>query len=99
MFEKIKILDRKREGVKELALEGVFMCVGSTPNASFAKEVIKLDRNGYIITNVALGTSVPGIFAAGDVRHNLLEQIVAAMGEGAQATVSAEEYIGSLVQV
>lgn len=93
MVEKVKILDKKKDEEKELPIDGVFMYVGNVPNTEFAKEILKLDENRYIITDETLQTSVPGIFAAGDVRLNLLKQVVVAMGEGALAAVSAEKYI------
>ena len=96
MVQKVVVLDKKAQKEREVSINGVFMYVGNVPNTAFAEGILQLDENGYILTDETLQTSVPGIFAAGDVRHNLLKQIVVAMGEGALASVSAEKYIESL---
>lgn len=95
MVNKVVILDKKSQEEKEIPVDGVFMYAGNIPNTEFAQGILQLDENGYILTDETLHTSVPGIFAAGDVRHNLLKQVVVAMGEGALAAVSAEKYIES----
>lgn len=96
MVQKVVVLDKKAQKEREVSIDGVFMYVGNIPNTAFAEGILQLDENGYILTDETLQTSVPGIFAAGDVRSNLLKQIVVAMGEGALASVSAEKYIESL---
>lgn len=95
MVERVVVFDKKTRQEEEVPVDGVFMYVGNIPNTSFAEGILRLDENGYILTDEALQSSVPGIFAAGDVRHNLLKQVVVAMGEGALASVSAEKYIES----
>jgi thioredoxin reductase (NADPH) len=95
MVERVVVFDKKTRQEKEVPVDGVFMYVGNIPNTSFAEGILRLDENGYILTDEALQSSIPGIFAAGDVRHNLLKQVVVAMGEGALASVSAEKYIES----
>jgi thioredoxin reductase (NADPH) len=57
---------------------------------------VNLDENGFIITDDNMQTSVPGVFAAGDIRSKLFRQISTAVGEGAVASYSAEKYIESL---
>ncbi len=73
--------------------DGVFIYVGFSPNTEFLKGVVELDAAGYAITDNTLRTSVPGIFAAGDVRVKVLRQIVTAAADGAVAAVSAERYL------
>lgn len=75
---------------------GVFVAVGSVPNTEYLRGVLPLDEHGYIITNELMETKVPGVFAAGDIRHNSVKQAVVAAGEGAVAAMSAEKFIGSL---
>jgi len=79
--------------VSTLDVEGVFIYVGYSPNTKFLKGLLKLDKDNYIITDEEMATSVPGIFAAGDVRAKSLKQITTAVGDGAVAGVSAEKYI------
>jgi len=76
-----------------LVVDGIFIYVGYNPNTGFLKGLVKLDDDGYIITDEEMSTSVPGIFAAGDVRKKSLRQITTAVGDGAVAAVSAEKYI------
>lgn len=82
--------------VSKLDAEGVFIYIGYNPNTGFLKGLVKLDRENYIITDEEMSTSVQGIFAAGDVRAKSLKQISTAVGDGALAAVSAEEYISQM---
>ncbi len=76
-----------------LEITGVFISTGFKPNTEYLKDIILLDASGAIVTGDNLETSVPGIFAAGDIRANSIRQIIAAAGDGAVAAVSAEKYI------
>lgn len=80
-----------------LDVDGVFVLIGNTPNTAIVQGQVKLDENGYIITDEQMRTSLPGVFAAGDVRSKMLRQIVTACADGAIAATAAEKYIvGSL---
>lgn len=82
---------------KEVPVDGIFVFIGNLPNTELFDGKIELDGNGYVVTDGAtLMTSVPGVFAAGDVRNNQLKQVATAVGEGALAAVAAEKYIESL---
>lgn len=72
---------------------GVFIFVGYEPASALFTETLKLDTNGYICTNEYMETSIPGVFAAGDVRHKELRQLVTAAADGAIAATQAEKYI------
>ncbi len=76
-----------------LDVQGVFIYVGYNPNTEFLKGVVDLDKDRYITTDMMMSTSVPGIFAAGDVRANSQKQIAIAVGDGATAAISAGKYI------
>ncbi len=76
-----------------LDVQGIFIYVGYTPNTEFLHGLVALDENNYIITDDKMSTSVPGIFAVGDVRAKPLKQIATAVGDGATAAVAAEKYI------
>ena len=74
-------------------MQGVFLFIGLKPNAGFAKNVVDLDKRGFIITDGLLSTKNPVIFAAGDVRSGSTKQAVAAMGEGAAVALTIREYL------
>ncbi len=89
----LKIKDVKTGAFKELPGDGIFVFIGYIPNTGFIKELINLDKTGYIITDGEMQTSVKGIFACGDVIRKSLRQLVTACGEGAVAAVNAQHYI------
>lgn len=72
---------------------GIFVFVGYEPQSNLFKEKLELDRSGYIITDENMSTSIPGIYAAGDLRPKQLRQIVTAVSDGAIAATTAERYI------
>ncbi|MDP3013502.1 MAG: thioredoxin-disulfide reductase [Candidatus Subteraquimicrobiales bacterium] len=89
----IILYNKLTEKETPLEVDGVFIYIGTTPNTDFVKGLINLDNQGYILTDENLQTSIPGIFAAGDVRHNKLKQVATAVGEGAFAAFSAQKYL------
>ncbi len=89
----IKYMDRDTQEEKNLALEGVFIQIGLIPNTDWLKEDIKLTQYGEIEVNDHGETSVPGIFAAGDVTTVPYKQIIIAMGEGSKAALGAFDYL------
>jgi thioredoxin reductase (NADPH) len=73
---------------------GVFVFIGLKPNTTFlADSGIELDEIGFVVTNSALETAIPGVFAAGDVRSGATMQIASAVGEGATAALRIREHI------
>ena len=76
-----------------LDVAGVFVSIGLRPDTDYLKDILPLDEIGHIITNEKMETSVPGILAAGDVRHNSARQAITAAGDGATAAVYAGEYL------
>jgi len=89
----IKYMYRDTHEEKELALEGVFIQIGLIPNTDWLKDDIKLSHYGEIEVNDHSETSVPGIFAAGDVTTVPYKQIIIAMGEGSKAALGAFDYL------
>lgn len=82
---------------KELVVDGVFVFVGLKPNTQFLQgSAIALDATGLIKTDNLLETSMPGVFASGDVRSGATMQIASAVGEGASAALSIREYLNEL---
>lgn len=88
------VMQNKKSGEQiELEADGVFIYAGNTPNSDFVAETLELDDEGYILTGADMETSVPGVFAAGDVRRSPAKQVAAAVGEGVVAALSAEKYL------
>jgi len=92
----VKIKNVKDGKEKDIKCEGIFIFVGIIPNSAFVKEKLKLTEKGYIITDNDMQSSTKGIFACGDVREKILQQVVTAVGEGAQAAFSAQKYAEKL---
>lgn len=93
LVDGVKLKNLKTGEITEMSTDGVFMFVGTVPKTEFVKELIELTPQGYVITNEKQETSVPGIFAAGDVTDKFLRQVVTAAGDGAVAAVAADRYI------
>ncbi|NPV88763.1 thioredoxin-disulfide reductase [Coprothermobacteraceae bacterium] len=89
----VTLWDTKTGDLTELPVDGVFIEIGYAPRTEVVRGLVELDEGGYVITDNALMTSVPGIFAAGDLRSGALGQIVTAAADGAVAAASAFKYI------
>lgn len=90
----VKVLAKKDNEPLEIKTDGVFIFVGLTPNTQFLEKTpIRLDEIGFIITDEHLQTTMPGVFAAGDVRCGATMQIASAAGEGATAALKIREYL------
>ncbi|MDD5014766.1 MAG: FAD-dependent oxidoreductase, partial [Atribacterota bacterium] len=91
------LIQNKRTGEeKEISCQGVFVFVGNIPNSKFLKDIVNLDKRGYILTDDNMMTSQEGIYACGDVRKKILRQVITACGEGATAAFAAQKYIEGL---
>ena len=77
----------------KLPVGGVLVRIGLEPNTGYLKSLLSLDSEGYVLVNEDLETSIPGIFAAGDIRHSSARQIAAAVGDGVTAALSADRLI------
>lgn len=91
--EKLVVTNKKSGEKSELAVNGVFMAVGIVPNVSNIKGLPSQDEGGYLIAGEDCVTSIPGIYAAGDVRTKLLRQVITAAADGANAITSVEKYL------
>ncbi len=79
---------------RELPVNGLFVAVGILPRTELIEGQVALDEGGFIVTDKYMQTSVPGVFAAGDIRNTPLRQVVTACADGAVAATKAIEYVG-----
>jgi thioredoxin reductase (NADPH) len=91
--QRLRLRDVQGTEETELPVTGVFIFVGIKPNSHFIPLEISRDSSGFIYTDQEMATSVPGVFAAGDIRVKELRQIVTAVGDGATAAFNAGRYI------
>lgn len=89
----------KTHEIKDFAIDGIFPYIGFEPNADLFTGQIKQDKNGFIIVDEAMQTSVKGVYAIGDVRVTPLRQVITAAADGAIAAVYAGRYIETLEPV
>ena len=93
VLEVLELHNVKTGQQSNLKVDGVFVAVGLMPNSHLFFNILELDDAGYIVTDEAMATSAPGIFAAGDIRWNSPRQIAAAVGDGVTAAMSAFKYL------
>ena len=89
----LRLQDVNTGAERDLACDGVFISVGRAPATELFRDDLALDKSGYIIADESTRTSIPGVFAAGDVRTKALRQVVTAVSDGAVAVHYAEEYL------
>lgn len=92
-LEKIVLQDTVTKDTTTLDAQGLFVAIGRVPSTELFKDVLKTDAFGYIEADETTRTSIPGVFAVGDVRTKPLRQVVTAVGDGAVASKYIEEYI------
>ncbi|MFC2016858.1 thioredoxin-disulfide reductase [Chloroflexota bacterium] len=93
LVQRIRLRQVKTGEKSILDISGIFVSVGLKPNTDYLKGVLPLDATGYITTNDKMEAEIPGIFAAGDVRHNSARQAITAAGDGATAAIYAEKFV------
>ncbi len=96
LVSSIVVQDGRTGEEEEIGVSGVFIYVGWLPNSKFLEGVVELDDSGYVVTNEEMETSVPGIYAVGDIRRKKVRQISVASGEATIAAMSARDYIAKL---
>lgn len=92
-LESIEVEDANSNKTRMIKLSGIFVAIGVKPNTELFKDIIKLDENGFVITDQDMKTSSDYIWAAGDCRNRPLRQLITAASEGAIAAISAYKYL------
>ncbi len=93
LVKRIRLRQVKSGEESALEVAGIFISIGLKPNTNYLKGILPLDVTGHIITDEKMETKIPGIFAAGDIRHNSARQVITAAGDGATAAIYAEKFV------
>ncbi|MGI6226126.1 MAG: NAD(P)/FAD-dependent oxidoreductase, partial [Peptococcales bacterium] len=92
-LEEISLHNVKTQEKEALKVDGVFVFVGYIPNSDYLPNLVKMNERGYVLTDENLQTSIPGVFAVGDIREKKLRQVATAVGDGAQVIVGLDKYM------
>jgi thioredoxin reductase (NADPH) len=94
--ESVTVKNLKSGQLSAISCGAVFIFIGFKPNSDIVRGPLEKDPGGYIITNARMETSIPGIYACGDVRSQLVKQITNAVGDATTAAIAAEKYFEAL---
>jgi thioredoxin reductase (NADPH) len=89
----IEVTNIKTGQKSEMLTDGVFVFVGHFPNSKFLEGQVALDEHGYVITDELMRTSVPGVFAAGEIQDPIYRQIATSVGQGCAAAMQTEKWL------
>lgn len=91
--QKVRLSNRQTGEKSELATDGVFIFIGHYPNSKFLEGQVEMDEHGYVITDKMMRTSVPGVFAAGEIQDPIYRQIATSVGQGTAAAIQLERWL------
>jgi thioredoxin reductase (NADPH) len=91
--EAIKLRNVKTDNIEELDTDGVFIFIGHYPNSDLFQDQLEMDERGYLRTDGRMMTSVPGVYAAGEIQDPVFRQIATSVGQGCAASLSAERWL------
>lgn len=91
--ERVRVRNLKTDDEVELDTDGVFIFIGHYPNSDLFKDQLEMDKAGYLVTDDRMMTSVPGVFAAGEIQDPVFRQITTSVGQGAAAAMMAERWL------
>lgn len=92
-LECIVVRNKKTGEKKTMDINGIFVAVGTLPNSDLVKGKVEMDEQGYVIAGEDCATNIEGVYAAGDVRSKMMQQIITAAADGANAVNSAQRYL------
>jgi thioredoxin reductase (NADPH) len=93
LVERLSLRNTKSGERRSLPVTGIFIFIGFRPNTGIIEGHVEHDEQGYLITDSSMQTSIPGLFAAGDVRQQLTRQITTAVGDGTTAAIAADKFL------
>jgi thioredoxin reductase (NADPH) len=91
--EAVLLKNVKTGDLQKIAADGVFVFIGHNPNSGFLRNFVNLDEKGCVVTDISHAASVPGVFAAGEVRKGAVRQLVSACGEGCAAALAVQDFL------
>jgi len=94
--ESVEVKNVKTGEISKLLADGVFVYIGHYPNSQLFKGALEMDEHGYLITDRLTRTSLPGVFAAGEIADSVFRQVVTSAGEGCKAAIQVERYLAEL---